>query len=301
VTPYKSYGNGSAMRVSPVAWWYGTLARVEKGAKASAAVTHNHPEGIKGAQATAAAIFLARTGKSKAEIKRYVEDKYHYDLSRTLDEIRPNYGFDETCQGTVPEAIIAFLESTDFEDAIRKAISLGGDSDTLAAITGSIAEAAYGIPEEIKTKALSMLDKTLLSVLKRWKHALEVAAACKHLYPFIAHFDKRPKQEWSEGFSKDGVLTLPYCSYSRELQRFLDVFYKHDVLSDKDYFGTLERYGIEEEESRVKAISTANVELLLAMLTFYMRGDRFSEGFLDCAIQEGVIAGILKRLRELHS
>ena len=230
-----------------------------------------------------------------------MEDRYQYDLNRTLDEIRPSYGFDETCQGTVPEAIIAFLESTDFEDAIRKAVSLGGDSDTLTAITGGIAEAAYGIPEKIKEKALSMLDETLLSVLKRWKYELKVAAGCKHLYPFIAHFDKRPKQEWSEGSSKDGIHTLPFCRSSKELERFLHVFYAHDVLGDKGYFETLERYGIEDEESRVKAIPAANTELLLAMLTFYIRGDRFSEGFLDCAIQEGVIAGILKRLRELHS
>ena len=166
--PYNSYGNGSAMRVSPVAWYYGTLELAEEGAKVSAAVTHNHPEGVKGAQATAAAIFLARSGKSKDAIRDYIEGKYGYNLRRTLDEIRPVYQFNESCQATVPEAIIAWLESTDFEDAIRNAISLGGDSDTLAAITGSIAEADYGIPEEIKAQALSMLDDTLSSVLKGW-------------------------------------------------------------------------------------------------------------------------------------
>ncbi len=160
--PYNSWGNGSAMRVSPVAWIFDTLPEVEKYAEISAAVTHNHPEGIKGAQATAASIFLARKGKTKAEIKTYIEGKYGYDLSRTLDEIRPNYEFNESCQETVPEAITAFLESVDFEDAIRNAISLGGDSDTLAAITGSIAEGAYIVPEKIKSKALSFLDETLL-------------------------------------------------------------------------------------------------------------------------------------------
>lgn len=160
--PYNSWGNGSAMRVSPVAWFYDSLLEVEKHAEISASVTHNHPEGIKGAQATAAAIFLARKGKSKDDIKEYIESKYGYDLSRSLDDIRPSYIFNESCQGTVPEAIIAFLESTDFEDAIRNAISLGGDSDTLAAITGSIAEGAYGVPEIIKEKALSILDEDLL-------------------------------------------------------------------------------------------------------------------------------------------
>lgn len=162
--PYNSWGNGSAMRVSPVGWAFDSLLQVEEYAEISAAVTHNHPEGIKGAKATAASIFLARKGKSKSEIKTYVECAYGYNLGRTLDEIRPSYEFNESCQETVPEAIIAFLESIDFEDAIRNAISLGGDSDTLAAITASIAEAAYGVPEEIKGQALSFLDGRLVEV-----------------------------------------------------------------------------------------------------------------------------------------
>jgi ADP-ribosylglycohydrolase len=167
INPYNSWGNGSAMRVSPVAWAFDILSEVEKYAEISAAVTHNHPEGIKGAQATAAAIFLARKGNTKEEIKAYIENKYGYNLNRSLGEIRPNYRFNESCQETVPEAIIAFLESVDFEDAIRNAISLGGDSDTLAAITGSIAEAAYGIPKDIKEKALSILDQGLLNVYRQ--------------------------------------------------------------------------------------------------------------------------------------
>lgn len=166
--PYNSWGNGSAMRVSPVAWSFDTLSEVEHYAEVSAAVTHNHPEGIKGAQATAASIFLARKRKSKDDIKAYIETKYSYDLSRTLDEIRLDYRFNESCQETVPQAITAFLESVNFEDAIRNAISLGGDSDTLAAITGSIAEAAYNIPEEIKDKALTILDERLINVYKKF-------------------------------------------------------------------------------------------------------------------------------------
>lgn len=173
-SPYNSWGNGSAMRVSPVGWMYDTLEAVERYAEISASVTHNHPEGIKGAQATAASIFLARKGKAKQEIKIYVENTYGYDLSRTLEEIRPVNRFNESCQETVPEAIIAFLESDDFEDAIRNAISLGGDSDTLAAITGSIAEAAYGIPAEIKSHGLSYLDEVLLDVYKRFTDDLRV-------------------------------------------------------------------------------------------------------------------------------
>jgi len=140
--PYNSFGNGSAMRVSPCALVAVSLEEAVELAAVSASVTHNHPEGIKGAVATAAAVFLARTGHSKEEIRRHIEERY-YPLDRTLDEIRPVYQFNEICQGTVPEAIIAFLESDSFEDAIRNAVSIGGDSDTIGAITGSIAYAFY--------------------------------------------------------------------------------------------------------------------------------------------------------------
>ena len=167
--PYHSWGNGSAMRTAAVGWWCDSLEETRKMAALAAGVTHDHPEGIKGAESTAAAIFLARTGHGKAEIRNYVEREFGYDLSRTLDEIRPGYRFNESCQDTVPQAIIAFLESTDFEDAIRSAISLGGDSDTLAAITGSVAEAAYGVPQELKDKAWKYLDEPLRSVLRRWE------------------------------------------------------------------------------------------------------------------------------------
>lgn len=150
---YYSWGNGSAMRTAAVGWYFDNLEETKRMAALAAGVTHDHPEGIKGAESTAAAIFLARTGHGKAEIKGYVEREFGYGLSRTLDEIRPGYRFNESCQDTVPQAIVAFLESTDFEDAIRNAISLGGDSDTLAAITGSIAETTYGVPQELKDKA----------------------------------------------------------------------------------------------------------------------------------------------------
>jgi ADP-ribosylglycohydrolase len=147
---YRSCGNGSAMRASPCGWVCGTLKETLALAEASADVTHNHPEGIKGAQATAAAVYLARKGYSKDYIRAYITDTFGYDLDRTCDEIRAVYGWGALCQDTVPEAIVAFLESTDFEDSIRNAISLGGDSDTLAAITCAIAEAYYGVPEELE-------------------------------------------------------------------------------------------------------------------------------------------------------
>ena len=164
--PYNSFGNGSAMRVSPVGFAFNTLEETLVEARRSAEVTHNHPEGINGAQAVAAAIFLARRGESKSRIKEYVVSTSGYDLNRTIDEIRPNYTFDETCQGSVPEAIIAFLESTDFEDAIRKAVTLGGDSDTIACITGGIAQAFYGrVPEHIEKEAKKRLDSPLLRIV----------------------------------------------------------------------------------------------------------------------------------------
>ena len=167
--PYNSWGNGSAMRVSPVGWVYNNIDEVLKQAKRSAEVTHNHPEGIKGAQVAASAVFLARTGKSKAEIKEFIMTVFDYDLNRTIAEIRPGYHFDVSCQGTVPEAIIAFLESTDFESAIRLAISLGGDSDTIACITGGIAEAFYQeIPEYILENALRVLPTKIIKLIEEF-------------------------------------------------------------------------------------------------------------------------------------
>ena len=165
--PYNSCGNGSGMRVSPVGWFYDDLDTVLRMAKLTADVTHNHPEGIKGAQSIAAAIFLARTGKPKADIKAYVEQQFGYDLDRTCDEIRPTYHHVETCQKSVPEAIIAFLEGTDYEDVIRTAVSIGGDSDTIADMAGAIAEAYYGMPEELKQECRSRLPEELREILER--------------------------------------------------------------------------------------------------------------------------------------
>ena len=166
-TPYNSYGNGSAMRVSSVGWYARTLEETEMIAKATAEVSHNHPEGIKGAVATAGAVFLARTGATMDDIKKYISKYYIIDF--TIDEIRPIYDYDITCQGTVPQAMQVFFESENFEDAIRNAISIGGDSDTLAAITGAVAEAYYGIPDDLKETALSYLDNRLLDITERFE------------------------------------------------------------------------------------------------------------------------------------
>jgi ADP-ribosylglycohydrolase len=167
--PYNSFGNGAAMRVSPVGFAFDTLEEVLHWSERSAAVTHNHPEGIRGAQATAAAVFWARSVRDKAEIRRLLAERFGYDLGFTLDQIRPTYRFNETCQQTVPQALVAFLESTGYEDAIRNAISLGGDADTLACITGGIAEAYYGVPKDLSGQCLERLDNRLAAVVQRFR------------------------------------------------------------------------------------------------------------------------------------
>lgn len=174
--PYNSFGNGSAMRVSPVGFAFETIDEVLDWSARSAAVTHNHPEGIRGAQATAAAIHYARRIRDKEEIRRLLEARFGYDLGVPLDRIRPTYRFDETCQGSVPQALRAFLESTGYEDAIRNAISLGGDADTLACIAGGVAEAHYGLPADLATKAMRHLDARLARVVQRFRDRYGLSA-----------------------------------------------------------------------------------------------------------------------------
>lgn len=172
-TPYHSFGNGAAMRVSPVGWLFNDLETVLVEARKSAEVTHNHPEGIRGAQAVATAIFMARQRTDKSGLRCYLEQEFGYNLRRRLDDIRPSYQFDVSCQGSVPEAIIAFLEATDFEDAIRNAVSLGGDSDTIACIAGSIAEAFFGgVPQPIKRQLRNYLDDRLARVAQQFQRTI---------------------------------------------------------------------------------------------------------------------------------
>ena len=177
--PYGSFGNGAAMRVSAVGWFFDTLGETERVAAVSAAITHNHPEGVKGAQATAAAIFLARTGKTKEEIRDYIEKTYGYDLHETWEYWHPIYEWDSSCQGTVPQALICFLDSEDFEDAIRKAVSLGGDSDTLACITGGIAEAFYReIPKAMADRVRSCFPEVFEKILKMVQEKTPYGKTC---------------------------------------------------------------------------------------------------------------------------
>ena len=239
--PYNSCGNGSGMRVSAAGWLYDTMERTREVARATAVVTHNHPEGIKGAEATASAMFLARTGADKAEIKAYIEQEFGYDLSRTCDEIRPGYYHVETCQKTIPEAITAFLESTDYEDAIRNAVSLGGDTDTLAAITGAIAEAYYGIPVGLIARGKSFLPDEMLEVIHRFDVVLGRAwEGRKQVMDFVFTYEFNYEDEaitdiWqevqayvdetieAEGLSAEAVERLSYplnLANPQELERF---------------------------------------------------------------------------------
>jgi len=167
--PYNSWGNGAAMRVSPIGFAFPSEEEVLRQARKSAEITHNHPEGIKGAQTAALAVFLARSGYKKEQIRARIRSRFGYDLERTVDEIRPAYRFDISCQGTVPEAIIAFLDAESYEDAIRNAVSLGGDSDTLACITGGIAQAFYGVPAEIEAMVEEKLTPELWDVVRRFR------------------------------------------------------------------------------------------------------------------------------------
>lgn len=171
--PYNSFGNGAAMRVSGCGWVAKTLTEAKKLSKAVTEVTHNHPEGIKGAEAVTVAIFLARQGKNKAEIKNCIT-KHYYDINFTLDSIREEYEFDVTCQGSVPQALEAFFESDSFEDAIRNAVSIGGDSDTIAAITGSVAEAYYGVPDNLRYAATNYLPDEAVEVLVEFENKFSV-------------------------------------------------------------------------------------------------------------------------------
>lgn len=171
--PYNSWGNGSGMRVSPVGFYARSLDEALDLAKISAVVTHNHPEGIKGAQAIAAAVFLTRQGKSKEELRRYLEATFDYDLHRTIDEIRPDYTYDVSCMGSVPEAIIAYLDSHDFESVIRNSVSIGGDSDTIGAMAGAIAQAAYDMPKALAGYCYGLLTPTLRYILDNFERKID--------------------------------------------------------------------------------------------------------------------------------
>ena len=298
--PYNSFGNGSAMRVSPVAWYFHCLEKVEKFAEISALVTHDHPEGIRGAQAVAAAIFMARNGRSKDYIKRYIELKYRYEFSKTLNEIRPNYHFDETCQGTVPVALEVFFEAKDFEDTLRKAISMGGDSDTLAAIACSIAEAFYPIPDEIKKKALPLLDKKLTSMLKKWDSDISVSSSPfehRDLLLYTDYLLSNPHTEKKNIRHPSMEKEIVVPEYGEKMYNFI-----HDaVLSPffrEDYKEILARHGINHYEDMIVELPYAGENLLSAMLTLIISGEKINPGNIAWAAETGILGDILQGLKE---
>ena len=228
--PYGSWGNGSAMRVSPVGWFFDSLEETERVAAISAEITHNHPEGIKGAQATAAAIWMARHGYSKEEIRSYIEDKYGYDLHKTWEYWHPIYRWDSSCQGTVPQAIICFLDSANFEDAIRKAVSLAGDSDTMACITGGIAEAFYGgVPEKIAKKTIFCLPNPCIDLLETFKKRTD----------YGKEFPTEKPQTLDDATKK--MLTLWKMGLGNSAKRFSgeDPAPEKNVIATKDSWKTL--------------------------------------------------------------
>ncbi len=301
--PYSSYGNGSAMRVSAVAWVYNNLRDVEEFAKITASVSHNHPEGIKGAQATAAAIFLARQGADKKYIKNYLEKKYEYKLNRNCDDIRTSYHHVESCQETVPEAITAFLEGGSFEEVIRLAVSLGGDSDTLTAIAGSIAEAYYQIPEDIQQKALSVLDGELKNQLKifedfldeicsRRKKLFESALSCK------TYFENRKEVQWEAVRVEDRGRYFSRRIHNEEIDCLMK-FGQSEDFTDYDYIETLSEFGMEMDLKRYqKEAENCCLLLLRAMFTSIVRQERFNDGLMAKAIEIGSISAILDSMEK---
>lgn len=298
--PYDSFGNGSAMRVSPVAWYFHSLEKVQQFAEISAKVTHDHPEGIKGASAVATAIFMARNGRDKDYIKRYIELKYHYDFSKTLDEIRPNYNFDETCQGTVPVAFEVFFEAESFEDTLKKAISMGGDSDTLAAIACSIAEGFYPIPKELKEKALAVLDRKILSMLKKWDSDLSVSASPFEQRDILLYTDYLLTNPHTE----KKTITHPNMDQSFVVPDYSETlfnFYHDAALSPyfrADYKEVLARHDIKQYGDMIVELHDASEVLLSAMLTLIISGERINPGNIAWAAETGILGDIMQKLRD---
>ena len=310
--PYGSYGNGAAMRITPV----GDIARSEEEARllslAVTGVTHNHPEGFKGAEAVAVAVFMARQGALKDEIRQKISGVY-YPLDFTIQGIRDDYRFDVSCQGTVPQAIAAFLESESFEDALRTAISLGGDSDTLAAITGSVAEAYYGVPEDLARTALSYLDGDLRAVYRDWAE-FTAGRAGRVKFKVLTKYNERLTEadafgEWIvDGKSKgtaDDPIKMPYVRYGQIVNAFTDEFYRfssaHPEFALGSYNDILARHGITWDDASMNgaAPDALDAQGILALIMGALRSEQFCEGALLDFLNKGVIQRWLRRLKEI--
>jgi len=308
--PYHSFGNGAAMRVSPAGFAAYSRQNALDIARAVTEVTHDHAEGIKGAQATAVAIYLARHGALKEEIREHITNEY-YPLDFTIDQIRGAYRFNETCQETVPQAIECFLEATSFEDAIRTAVSLGGDSDTIAAITGAIAEAYYGVPDEIGNKALSYLDGGLRAIYDEWSALYaEGRERFKVLTKYIDRITESDSYgKWIFDQKNDGTsehpTQWPHVSYDRLVRAFATELYQfhesHPEYSLDRYSEILKKNGL---EWGARPMREANAESLgepciLALMMGAVRAERFCDGALLGFFEDGSILKWLKRLKDL--
>lgn len=330
--PYGSYGNGSAMRVSPVGWYFETLEETLKAAETTARVTHDHYEGIQGAKAVAAAIFLSRTGREKKHIRNFVSTYFGYNLSRTCDEIRPSYSFNESCQGTVPEAIIAFLESNSFEDAIRNAISLGGDADTLTCITGAIAEAYYGTYSfrKLETQTLNFLPDDMLEVRERFLKPLRIAFAYADyeamvretgieklndmIFKYIPYFqhlsdngyrnnDSRIDEYKTSRSETNGLQSNGQETSSSEISGrnnpsgFTSRYNGCELMIPFDWSIWLEWRQLRNNWRNVNFEELRASELLM-VLTALFRGERFCQGAVDGFVVDGYLLKLLLALRE---
>lgn len=310
--PYNSFGNGAAMRVSPAGIAARTASEASWLSEAITGVTHNHSEGLKGAEAVAVAIHMARRGYSKNEIREKITLNY-YSLDFTIDEIRAAYEFNETCQETVPQAIEAFLEANSFEDAIRTAVSVGGDSDTLAAITGSIAEAFYGVPQALKEKALTYLDADLRTIYDEWVAFIGYEGSTSRFKVLTKHIGKIAKAdvygEWRPVREKDSipkhVIHLQGLAYNDVVDSFTADFHSfamsHPEYQLTSYRSILESYGIQWDMESMRNVDVAALDEhgLLALLMGAIRADRFCEGALLGFFENGCILRWLKRLKSI--
>lgn len=288
--PYNSYGNGAAMRISPAGFAAQSEQDAIQLAETVTAVTHNHEEGIKGATATAVAIYMARSGALKSEIHERINYDY-YPLDFKIDDIRPTYRFNETCQETVPQAMKCFLEATSFEDSIRTAISLGGDSDTIAAITGAIAEAYYGVPEEIKEKALTYLDRELRTIYDEWiAFAPNSSSHFKLLTKYIGRFpdctmiDNGTVQFWDyfpySEFESEWINSDFPCTDYGEFLAEMDIVLNYDQISSR-------------------RVDDLNAKQVLALITSAFRNEHFDNGVIVEYFRSGAMLRWLKRLKEI--
>ncbi|MDR2604394.1 MAG: ADP-ribosylglycohydrolase family protein [Desulfovibrio sp.] len=282
--PYNSFGNGAAMRVSPCGFIAETEDEAKFLSKIVTEVTHNHPEGLKGAEAVAVAVYMAKTGATKKEIRERIDNDY-YPLDFMLDGIRATYRFNETCRETVPQAIVAFLEAETFEDAVRNAVSIGGDSDTLAAVAGSIAEAYYGIHRLVEKAAMKFLDAEQRSIYAAWKKHVKSVYQPQKL-KFITKYK--------------GKTTNPGMAYSFEAEFY--VFLKmNDEYGLKQYVDILQKNGLEWKEASLRNADVSKLDetAVLALVTAVLRADHFSDGIFETFAREGILEKWLVRLKEI--